>query len=372
MAYSRRQVLALVGGGTIVAAGARAGWFVTSRTPERALAPWGAAGSYSEPRKRALSYAILAPNAHNLQPWRVDLREAGVVTVYRDPASALPQTDPHDRQITISLGCFLELLTIAASDTGHTLETTLFPQGQAVTDPVARVRFRQSPTQARDPLFAHILARRSCKEPFSEQLPNEDVLAPVRSLATVITEEAEVAALRAVTWQAWQIEAQTPRTHRESVELMRMGKAEINAQPDGIDLGGPFLETLMLAGLLSREAQLDPSSQSYAQGVEIYRTMLAATPAYVMLSSPTNTRGDQIAAGRAWMRLNLTTTSLGLALHPVSQALQEYAEMRDVRAQVHGRWAAPGATIQMLGRLGYGPQTPQTPRWPLEARERTV
>jgi hypothetical protein len=28
----------------------------------------------------------------------------------------------------------------------------------------------------------------------------------------------------------------------------------------------------------------------------------------------------------------------------------------------------PGETVQMLGRIGYGPRTPRTPRWPLESR----
>lgn len=34
----------------------------------------------------------------------------------------------------------------------------------------------------------------------------------------------------------------------------------------------------------------------------------------------------------------------------------------------HDLLAAPGQTVQMLGRLGYGPQTPRTPRWPLETK----
>ena len=38
---------------------------------------------------------------------------------------------------------------------------------------------------------------------------------------------------------------------------MRIGKAEINANPDGIDLGGAFLEALSAAGLLTRETLAD-------------------------------------------------------------------------------------------------------------------
>jgi len=68
MTLSRRKAIALIGGGTILAAGAAGTGFLTTRTPTKALAPWTAAGKYSDPRKRALSFALLAPNPHNLHP----------------------------------------------------------------------------------------------------------------------------------------------------------------------------------------------------------------------------------------------------------------------------------------------------------------
>ena len=59
---------------------------------------------------------------------------------------------------------------------------------------------------------------------------------------------------------------------------------------------------------------------------------------------------------------------MGLSLHPVSQALQEYPEMAAHYAQAHELLAQEGHTVQMLGRVGYGPDIPRTPRWPLEAK----
>ncbi len=362
----RRAFLRLLGGGIVVAAGAATGFAVT-RTPRRALAPWEAAGSYEEPRMRALSWAILAPNPHNRQPWEIDLRAPGVATIWRDGRRKLPETDPFERQLTIGMGCFLELLAIAASDTGHAVEFDLFPEGEA--GPVAVARFREGGA-ARDPLFAHVPDRRSCKEPFEDRPLPPGVEKALAGLATVIAEPDRVAQLRRLTWDAWMVEATTHRTMKESVDLFRMGKAEIEANPDGIDLGGPFLEGLMLLGMLTRAGQLDPASPEFAQGVAIYEEMLSATPAYAVVTTQGNSRLDQIAAGRRWLRLNLTTTGLGLALHPVSQCLQEYPEMAAHYAEAHRTLASPGETVQMLGRLGYGPETARTPRWKLETRLR--
>lgn len=372
MTISRRKTLALIGGGTLLAAGAAGAGFWSTRTPDRALAPWEAAGSYAEPRRRALSHAILAPNPHNLQPWLVDLRTPEEVILHADPERRLPETDPFGRQITIGLGCFLEQMVIAASVDGQAVDLELFPEGAAPGRPVAVARFGEG--AAADPLAAHIHARRSMKEPMdlARPLPRTaiDALAAEARFVPAAGTDAQdaVAALRDLTWRAWMIEASTPAKHHESVDLMRIGKAEIEARPDGIDLGGPFLETLALAGMMTREAQRDPSSQAFRTGVEIYREMLAATPAYLWLTTAGNAPEDHIAAGRAWLRVNLAATGLGLGLHPVSQALQEYPEMAGPYAEAQAMLGQPGETVQMLGRLGFGPTVPRTPRWPLEAR----
>ncbi len=44
--------------------------------------------------------------------------------------------------------------------------------------------------------------------------------------------------------------------------------------------------------------------------------------------------------------------------------------MAGLYAQVHGRLAAAGGTVQMLARIGYGPATGPSSRWPLETRLR--
>lgn len=353
-------------GGGVVLAALGAGAFWGTRTPSKAQAPWDQAGQYNEPRRRALSYAILAPNPHNRQPWQVDLSVDDEIAVWQDSERNLPETDPDDRQLTIGMGCFLELLAIAAGETGHKLETTLYPNGEA--GPVGIVRMKEGGVA--DPLFAHVMARRSCKEPFDDRPVPKDLIAQLAPLADIHTAPARVEELKTLTWDAWLTEAHTPRALQESVDLFRLGKAEINANPDGIDLGGPFLETLMLLGMLTRSGQTDPMSDEFAQGVAIYEEMLNATPAYATITTKTNSRADQIEAGRRWLRLNLMTTSLDLALHPVSQALQEYPEMAVHYQRAHDLLAKPGEKIQMLGRLGYGPMTARTPRWPLETRIR--
>ena len=74
-------------------------------------------------------------------------------------------------------------------------------------------------------------------------------------------------------------------------------------------------------------------------------------------------------AGRDYVRLNLQATALGVAIHPVSQTLQEYSEMADLYTAVHVTLGVTTPSrIQMLVRVGYQTFTPASPRWPLANR----
>ena len=382
MALDRRSFIKIIGSSAVIVA-AGTGGFALTREPKAALAPWERAGTVAgDVRHKALSWAILAPNPHNRQPWVVDLAKPDEAVLYCDLDRRLPETDPFDRQITIGLGCFLETLRIAATHYGYETTVTAFPDGggegpaagRLDQRPVAHIRFSPAPDLREDPLFRHISARRSVKEPYET-----DRAVPVASLGAIARAAGRgastsgdgdlVAKLRSLTWDAFEIEVRTPRTYMESVNLMRIGKAEIEASPDGIDLGGPMFEMLNKAGLLTREAVADPTSTAFQQGLDSYRPILATAMGYLWIATPGNSRANQLEAGAAYVRANLTATDLGVAMHPVSQALQEYAEMESAYGKLHAMLdiSAP-SRIQMLARLGYGPQIPPSPRWPAESR----
>ena len=76
-------------------------------------------------------------------------------------------------------------------------------------------------------------------------------------------------------------------------------------------------------------------------------------------------RAAEVRAGRAYLRLQLKATELGLQVHPMSQAVQEFPEMKTHYDRVHellvGR-PAEEETVQMLCRVGYAPAQQHTPR----------
>jgi hypothetical protein len=343
---------------------------------QAARGPWRKAGQYDDPRKRALSYALLAPNPHNRQPWLVRLEGADALTLQVDLARRLPATDPFDRQIVIGCGAFLELLAIAAAEEGYRADIVAFPEGDDMKTldarPVARVTLVAGASQ-RDPLAAHILARRSNKTVYE---PREVAAADLQALAdaarvpgttSVATAEAGlVARLRDLTWRAHVKEVTTPVANQESVDLMRIGAHEVAANPDGIELEGGMIELARRIGMVSRANLADPTSTAFKQGLGLYEKMAMSARAFGWICNDNRSRADQLAAGRAYVRMNLKATALGLGVHPWSQALQEYPAMvalyEEARALLGG-----GGTVQMLYRIGYAQAIGPTPRRGLEA-----
>lgn len=375
----RRTFLKKLGaaGIVVIAGGGTAGYFLSEPGVAYPDEPWHTAGSlYQEPRMRALSYAILAPSPHNRQSWLVRLDDPMGITLYCQLDRRLPETDPYDRQIMIGLGCFGELLRMAAAEDGYDARIKWFPAGlsggKRLNDlPVAQIEFIKGSTP--DPLFKQVLNRRSTKEPFdtSRQVDNT-VLAALKGDDPHIytTNDTQlVAGLRDLTMAAFMMEIETTRTYKESIDLMRIGNKEVAANPDGIDLGGGFFSIMKNLGLTTHEKLVDPNSMAYKQGIPPYRDIMYSSMAYSWITSSGNSRTDQVKAGIKYLRSNLKAAELGLSMHPISQALQEYPEMAALYQKLHELTAIklPGR-IQMLSRLGYGPRVAFSPRWPLKTR----
>lgn len=378
---TRRNFIKIIGGGVVFAASAVAG--VTAFPPflPDAAAAWRNPGKgETDIRRKALSYALLAPNPHNMQPWLADLSTPDTVVLSLDTERLLPATDPYGRQIVIGCGAFLELLVLAANAHGADVQIRLWPQGEPDNyldaRPFASVTFSDA-SPVKDPLFDQILVRRTNREIYdATRVPDANDLGTILSSAELaadlqgnFTNEAgKVAALRDIVWRGWLLEMHTQTTLAESVNVMRIGDRAIAAHRDGLTLGGPMMNLLGASGLITREALLDPNSSANAQGAAMWKKMADSAPAFIWISSNDNSRRTQIAAGRAYARLNLAATARGLSLHPWSMALQEYSEMADLYAEQQAFVGATSAApVQMLARIGYARAIPPAPRRGLEA-----
>jgi hypothetical protein len=232
-----------------------------------------------------------------------------------------------------------------------------------------------SASATRDPLFAQIRRRHTNKLAYD----NTRSVAPERwaelgatarsfgLLAGDITDASRVGAVRGLTRAAHEIESTTPRTWLESARLLRIGASEIAEHRDGISVPGTMPTLLSKAGLFDRFEVPAPGSSGYRQVMDRW-TAFETGSGYFWIASRGNTRSHQLTAGRAWVRVHLQATAVGIDMHPLSQALQEFDEVATPRRDLHALLGFDGGatTLQMLARVGYGAAAATaSPRRPL-------
>ncbi len=376
MEIGRRKFIRIVGTSSLLFA-ANVSLVGCDTMPKEAVRPWDPKKHFDD-RLTILSYAVLTPNPHNRQPWIVDLSEKDRIILYCDSDRLLPETDPYSRQILIGHGAFLELLDIAASHFGYETTMSYFPEGEfdpgkTSDKPVAVIDLVKNKDRQQDPLFNSIFHRRSTKEPFlPKQLAANHVKAFQEELdgfsssSSLTTSPSLVDQIKRLTWEAWKVEAYTPRVYQESVDLMRIGADEVAKNPDGIDIMGTSIWWGKLVGFLNRKTLADPDSSAFQMGVDMYKEMLENTKAYAWITTSDNSRKTQVLTGREYARLDLRSAQLGVKIHPISQILQEYPEMSDLQDEfLNSLKIKKGHTVQMLARLGYADQQNPSPRHPV-------
>jgi hypothetical protein len=175
---------------------------------------------------------------------------------------------------------------------------------------------------------------------------------------------AAMAEHRRIARDAWRIELTVPRTIMESFDVLRVGASEIAAHRDGLSLTSPVVVTMERLGLFDRKQPPGPDDYATTSQIKEFDAKMSSTPGFLWMVTPGNDRVTQVQAGRAYVRVQLAATAQGLAMQPLSQALQEYAEQRQPYAQIHALTGAttPGATVQMWARVGYAPLVEPAPR----------
>ena len=331
-------------------------------------------------RMQVLAYAILSPNPHNKQPWIIRLTGPMSFDLYVDPERLLPETDPVHRQIHIGQGTFLETLSIAASGLGYQVVIDYFPQGiyhntELANKPVAGIRLVENAGIKVDPLFNSLLTRHSNKREYDNYQLNKTEIATLQKTYATYSDypltlqdspSAKSVLVKTLT-QAMQIEVGNKQRDMETIKMFRFNDDEVRQHRDGFGVSQAGLTgiTKFVAEtfFLDREKVENDSTEFGQQAVEMTQKVALSTNTFGWISTRGNTRLDQLKVGRDYCRLNLQTTLMGLAQHPMSQVLQEYDDMLALQHAFKIGFNIPSdETVQMLFRLGKAEPLAHGPR----------
>ncbi|MFJ2017527.1 Acg family FMN-binding oxidoreductase [Streptomyces nodosus] len=305
--------------------------------------------------------ATAAPSQHNVQPWRFRfLRESGVLQLCADLDRALPQTDPDRRNLYLGCGAALFNLRVAAAAAGREAAVRLLPDP---ADPalLAEVDLTGTAEADDDLVLLHpaIGRRHTSRLPFSEEeIPDalRDGLcgAARREDAHLVFPDAwHVRSVLDLVQDAEGREARDPGVRGETARWARAELAGETPASDGIpaEAFGPG------------RWGADSPVRDFAAGRSVPGRGWAPfekNPHIALLGTAEDRRVDWLRAGQALERVLLQATADGLVASLTSQAL-EWPELR---------WAVRDPTsamghVQMVIRLGYGPEGHPTQRRPV-------
>ncbi len=329
---------------------------------------------------KLLSYAMLSPNPHNIQPWLVQFTGRLSFKLYVDTDRLLPETDPYFRQIHIGHGTFLETLAIAASGFGYLAEIDYFPDGNygntvISTKAVASIVLKQNAKLEIEPLFSEILKRHSNKREYNNTPLSAAQVEQLSSFHSAssnshfkIEQSAKIKAeLEKLLTEAMAIEVADRKRDLETIKMFRFDDKELKQHRDGFGLsqsGVSGVQKFIAENfILSRDDVEKDSTEFGQQAVEIVKKQAASTACFGWLCSDSNERLDQVLIGREYCRLNLKTSAMGLVQHPMSQILQEYKQMLPLQSSLKNKLnLAENKTVQMLFRIGIAEPTAHSPR----------
>ena len=226
----------------------------------------------------------------------------------------------------------------------------------------ARLLLRADPGTPRDPLFAQITRRRTNKTPYDNKrgIPPsawQAMAASVKELNVptgAITDGEQIRQVRAIMRTAFTTEMSTPRTWLETARLLRIGPAEIERNRDGVALMSMMPRLASSLGLFDRLEVPVPGSANFSRVMQRWAPQETGS-GYFWIASRGNSRRSQFDAGRAYVRTHLQASAAGIDMHPQSQALQEFIEVREQFASIHRLLGVDLASsrIQMMSRVGY-------------------
>lgn len=316
--------------------------------------------------RQIIPSAILAPSAHNTQPWKFKAL-SNTIDIFIDWSRHLTVSDPTLRQLYVSIGCATANAICAAKYWNMTTQVKYFPAGEGKDKPVVRLTFALSSkpiehNQTDADIFAAIVQRHTNRSFYDEQpLTSAEQTALSQdvdhNITTLISDRDKLATIAHLSHEGTFSTLSRPEFKEELSHWVRNSWTYQHDGMPGYAMGIPAPLSLV-APMMVRIAPI------HIQEASKTKQQVTSASVVAVFSTATDTPIDHIQAGQQLQQVWLNATAAGLAAMPVVAAIEAGAEFR---SQLRDVVQAKPFTQSML-RIGHSTKTHlrATPRRTLE------
>ena len=304
-----------------------------------------------EPLSRILYYASLAPSGHNSQPWSVLIHSDSELTISADPKRRLPAVDSKNREVMLSLGAFLENLTLAAEAEGYAVSSEVIAQSSADTD-IVRVRFSRG--EVKDYPMERLTGRMTVKHGYRPDELKDDVVQKLAEpfdghLHYYPRGDWHAKCIREGAVESMRIQLTRKETQREMAEWVRLDKESALKHRDGLTTEG--MEITGFKGWIVRNF-MEPADfmkkSALDQTLKVTDQLASEGGGWFIITSNGTSVADLIDTGRRFERMALMAREHNVAIQPMTQWLEEETGRKQI-ADNHDASIMP----QFVLRVGY-------------------
>jgi hypothetical protein len=308
-----------------------------------------------------LDLASLAPSGHNAQPWTVRVIEPKHWIIGSEKKRWLPAVDPENRELHLSIGAFIENLVIAAGTFGYETEIQIIARDPKDTD-IADIRLRRG--KSTDFPLEKIRKRRTVRSDYTDQEMKGDDLKTITKHEAKSCPVADVPSphsfffsnnsaqgkyLQEGTIEANRVQAFRDSAQEELANWIRWSNKDAKKYRNGLTPEG--MEITGIAGFIVRNfynRQSVLKKKFREQTVDIVSKQVKTCGGWLVVTSADSKIPTLIEYGRVFENMLLKIREKMIAIHPMTQMLEEEAWKNKVAKEL-------GITgeVQWILRIGY-------------------
>jgi ribosomal protein L16/L10AE len=308
--------------------------------------------SFKQDEKEILYLASLAPSGHNTQPWFVKYVEPYHWIICNDKTKWLPGVDPTQRETILSIGAFLQNLEYAANSLGYECQFDILANTNQ-DEKIMELRLQK--TSVIVPYnTGQMKLRRTVRSEYLNNVINATEIDFITNgekdfFHFIANNRKEYNWLNEQTIEANRIQSYRDPAQEELANWIRFSGKDAEKYRDGLTTAG--MEINGVPGWIVRNFydKSDVMKKSFRkQSIDKVKEQVNHSAGWLLITSKDDSVPSLLEAGRRLQRLWLKIRNKNIAIHPMTQVLEESAIVKTVNQST-------GITdpVQFVLRTGY-------------------